>query len=57
VSEVGDNETPAGEEIEPDAGQKTIMTANLNLQRLRDAGVSIWLDTLSREQLEPDSPS
>jgi transaldolase len=26
--------------------------ANANLQRLRDAGVSIWLDTLSRELLQ-----
>ena len=28
------------------------MTPNPNLQRLREAGVSIWLDTLSRELLE-----
>ena len=28
------------------------MTPNLNLLRLREAGVSIWLDTLSRELLE-----
>jgi transaldolase len=28
------------------------MAPNLNLQRLREAGVSIWLDTLSRELLE-----
>jgi transaldolase len=28
------------------------MAANSNLQRLREAGVSIWLDTLSRELLE-----
>jgi len=28
------------------------MAANANLQRLRQAGVSIWLDTLSRELLE-----
>jgi transaldolase len=28
------------------------MAANPNLQRLREAGVSIWLDTLSRELLE-----
>jgi hypothetical protein len=25
------------------------MTPNLNLKALHDAGVSIWLDTLSRE--------
>jgi hypothetical protein len=28
------------------------MTANPSLQRLHEAGVSIWLDTLSRELLE-----
>jgi transaldolase len=28
------------------------MTANANLQRLHEAGVSIWLDTLSRDLLE-----
>ena len=28
------------------------MALNLNLHRLRDAGVSIWLDTLSRELLD-----
>src|SRR6516165_10599393 len=28
------------------------MALNVNLQRLRDAGVSIWLDTLSRELLD-----
>ena len=28
------------------------MTPNLNLKALHDAGVSIWLDTLSRELLE-----
>src|SRR5438445_6466424 len=28
------------------------MAPNPNLQRLHDAGVSIWLDTLSRELLE-----
>jgi transaldolase len=28
------------------------MAPNPNLQRLRQAGVSIWLDTLSRELLE-----
>src|SRR5215472_3856351 len=28
------------------------MALNLNLQRLREAGVSIWLDTLSRELLD-----
>lgn len=28
------------------------MAPNLNLQRLREAGVSIWLDTLSRELLD-----
>jgi transaldolase len=28
------------------------MAENLNLRRLREAGVSIWLDTLSRELLE-----
>ena len=27
------------------------MAPNLNLRRLREAGVSIWLDTLSRELL------
>ena len=28
------------------------MAMNPNMQRLREAGVSIWLDTLSRELLE-----
>jgi transaldolase len=28
------------------------MAVNLNLRRLHEAGVSIWLDTLSRELLE-----
>ena len=28
------------------------MTLNPNLQKLREAGVSIWLDTLSRDLLE-----
>ena len=28
------------------------MALNPNLQRLREAGVSIWLDTLSRELLD-----
>jgi transaldolase len=28
------------------------MALNPNLRRLREAGVSIWLDTLSREMLE-----
>jgi transaldolase len=28
------------------------MTPNLNLKALHDAGVSIWLDTLSRELLQ-----
>ena len=28
------------------------MAPNLNLQRLHDAGVSIWLDTLSRELID-----
>ena len=28
------------------------MAPNPNLQRLREAGVSIWLDTLSRELLD-----
>ncbi|HET9102564.1 MAG TPA: transaldolase [Solirubrobacteraceae bacterium] len=31
------------------------MTANPNLQRLHDSGVSIWLDTLSRELLQTGS--
>ena len=29
------------------------MAPDLNLRRLREAGVSIWLDTLSRELLNP----
>jgi hypothetical protein len=30
------------------------MAPNLTLQRLREAGVSIWLDTLSRQLLQSD---
>jgi hypothetical protein len=34
------------------------MTVNDNLKRLHDAGVSIWLDTLSRQLLRAaSSPS
>src|SRR3989440_4095081 len=36
----------------PEPERRTAVAPNPNLERLREAGVSIWLDTLSRDLLE-----